>query len=458
MNYFLTITACLILSVSTSFAAEKANSLDPRLSGGQGTVFAEGKNAYSLPSRNIPMSQKLNFSVGNSFFRNPWVIAPATTDVRDGLGPLLNTNGCQNCHIKDGRGHAPASLEDHAVSLLVRLSIPSGDRSIPEPTYGGQLQDFANPGINPEGHIQIDYTPVKVTFADGHSVALRQPHLRIEDLGYGDLHPETEMSARIAPAMIGLGLLEAISAQEIIAGADPKDTNKDGISGRVKMVEDLDTGEKAIGRFGWKAGQPNVRQQNAGAFNGDLGVTSELFPKDDCTATQKNCLRAKNGGEPELTETILDAVTFYAKSLAVPARRNVNDPQVQKGEVLFEDIGCASCHTPQWTTGTDAAMPWLSEQVIFPYTDMLLHDMGEGLADHRPEGEADGSEWKTPALWGIGLAQTVHEEAGFLHDGRARTLMEAVLWHGGEAQESQTLVTQLSHQERQALMAFLESL
>ncbi len=428
------------------------------LSGGGATVYSTGSNAFSLPSLNMPLMQKLDFNVGNSFFRNPWVIAPASTDARDGLGPLMNTNGCQNCHIKDGRGHTPHSLEDNAVSLLVRLSIPSEKGPIPEPNYGGQLQDFAIPGIEPEGRIQIEYTDKMLAFADGEKITLRQPRLSIVDLAYGDFHPQTQFSVRVAPPMIGLGLLEAIPANDLLDIADPDDKNNDGISGKANLVWDVAKQAETIGRFGWKAGQPTVRQQNAGAFNGDLGITSTLFPKDHCTSTQTACLTAPSGGSPELSDKLLNLVTLYARNLAVPARRNINDPQVIKGEALFSEVGCADCHTPSWKTAADYELPWLSNQTIYPYTDLLLHDMGEGLADNRPEAKANGREWRTPPLWGTGLTKVVSGETHFLHDGRARNVTEAILWHGGEAEKSQQAFIQLEKNKRNALLSFLNSL
>ncbi len=435
-----------------------------RLSGGQATVFSTGRNAFSLPSKNMPLMQKLDFNVGNSFFRNPWVIAPASTDARDGLGPLFNTNGCQNCHIKDGRGHAPDSPEDNAVSLLVRLSIPnhdshnSGVKTLPEPSYGGQLQDFAIPGVKPEGRIRIDYQPLRKQLAGGETVTLRKPQLSITELAYGPLHPQAQLSARIASPMIGLGLLEAISENDILSIADPDDKNNDGISGKANQVWSEETQSLALGRFGWKAGQPSVRQQNAAAFNGDLGITSTLFVKDHCTDKQIACLQAPHGGKPELSDKLLDLVTFYSKNLAVPARRDINDKTIQLGEQLFADIGCADCHQPQWKTSADYPMSWLANQTIYPYTDLLLHDMGEGLADNRPEAMANGREWRTPPLWGIGLTGVVGEKTHFLHDGRARDLTEAILWHGGEAEQSQKAFTSMEKNKRSALISFLNSL
>lgn len=436
------------------------------LSGGGATVFATGRNAFSLPSANMPLMQKLDFNVGNSFFRNPWVIAPASTDARDGLGPLFNTNGCQNCHIKDGRGHAPHSSEDSAVSLLVRLSIPETEsikksieqEAVAEPTYGGQLQDFAVPGIAPEGRITIEYTPVKRVLAGGEVVTLRKPTLSIRDLAYGDFHPEVQMSVRIASPMIGLGLLEAIDENAILSLADPDDKDGDGISGKANLVWDVEARKLALGRFGWKAGQPSVRQQNAAAFNGDLGITSSVFTKDHCSQKQVACLSAPHGGQPELSDKILNLVTFYASNLAVPARRNHDSESVQAGQKLFSEIGCADCHTVQWNTSKAYPFSWLANQTITPYTDLLLHDMGDGLADNRPEFLANGREWRTPPLWGIGLTQAVSNEAGFLHDGRARNIQEAILWHGGEAEKSQQAFSNMPPDQRADLIEFLNNL
>ncbi|MCR9938297.1 c-type cytochrome [Vibrio antiquarius] len=437
-------------------------------SGGQTSVKKEGANAYSLPAANLPMSKRLDFSVGNSFFRNPWVQAPASTDARDGLGPLFNTNGCQNCHIKDGRGHPPEQNDLHAVSMLVRLSIPAmtseqktayiRDGVIPEPTYGGQLQDFALQDQTPEGKIEITYTDVPVKFKDGTTVTLRKPHLNITDLGYGDMHPDTEFSARVAPPMIGLGLLESIPDETLLAWADAQDANKDGISGKVNKVWDIEKDDFSIGRFGWKAGQPTLMQQNAAAFNGDVGLTSHLFPNENCTSKQSICDDMPNGGKPEVSENILDFVEFYSQHLAVPIRRNMNNPSVKLGQKIFAASGCESCHKTSVKTAKRPELPALSEQLIHPYTDMLLHDMGEGLADNRPEYLANGREWRTAPLWGIGYTEEVNGHTYFLHDGRARNLMEAVLWHGGEAETAKQNVLALNKKERDALIAFLNSL
>lgn len=435
------------------------------LSAGDATVTKTDQNAFSLPLANLSPSRRLDFSVGNSFFRNPWVIGPASTDARDGLGPLFNTNACQNCHIKDGRGHPPAADAKQAVSMLVRLSVPASETDdltrtglVPEPNYGGQFQDAAIPGVEPEGRVRVSYEPVTLTFTDGHQVTLRKPRLEFSDLAYGEMHPATLFSARVAPPMIGLGLLEAIPEADLLAHADPNDDDGDGISGRANRVWDSANNTTAMGRFGWKAGQPGVLQQSAGAFANDMGLNSHLVPTDSCAPSQTACLAMPNGGEVEVSDSVLNSVVFYSRTLAVPARRNVEDPQVLKGKALFHEANCQGCHIPKFTTGAQAPEPELANQTIRPYTDLLLHDMGPGLADGRPEFLANGQEWRTAPLWGIGLTEAVNGHTQFLHDGRARNLMEAVLWHGGEAAASRDKVLTFDADQRAALLAFLNSL
>jgi CxxC motif-containing protein (DUF1111 family) len=461
----------MALSLSACDDAPRFTQAEPgeARAGGATTVNKSDRNAFSLPSANLPPTRRLDFSVGNSFFRSPWVIAPSTTTARDGLGPLFNTNACQNCHIKDGRGHPPAPDALNAVSMLVRLSIPDDPAFarlieqagiVPEPVYGGQLQDMAIPGVAPEGRVRVDYDPLPVRFQDGTQVELRKPKLQITDLGYGPMHPDTRFSARVAPPMIGLGLLEAIPEEAILANARP--ANKNAIAGRPNWVWDDSLQKTVLGRFGWKAGQPNLNQQNVHAFSGDMGLTTRLRPFDDCTDAQTACKQAPNGngpdGEPEVSDNILRLVLFYTRNLAVPARRDVDSPQVLAGKNLFFQAGCQSCHTPSFTTAADAAEPELANQVIRPYSDLLLHDMGEGLADHRTEFKASGRDWRTAPLWGIGLTETVSGHTQFLHDGRARNLMEAVLWHGGEAEGAKQQVLTFNAQQRAALLAFLNSL
>ncbi len=446
------------------------------LPGGATTTRARtDRDAFSQHSDNLSFEEELEFKLGNALFEKIWVFSPASTKASDGLGPLHNARACQRCHLKDGRGHAPQDIADAAVSMFLRVSVPGpvpenlreitdyiGDA--PEPTYGRQLQDFSPPGIAPEYRLEVTYTDHPVTLADGETVTLRRPSYRAADLGYGPMHPDAMLSPRVTPPMIGLGLLEAIPAADILAGADDHDADGDGISGRANMVWSPEYQHILLGRFGLKAGAPTIHHQSAGAFSGDMGISTPLFPDPwgECTKAQTACRAALHGDEDargaEIDQPNMDLVTFYSRNLAVPARRDVSDPAVLRGKQAFYNAGCTSCHTPKFVTHRMPDRDAQSFQLIWPYSDMLLHDMGDGLADHRPEGRATGMEWRTAPLWGIGLTKQVSPQAGFLHDGRARTLLEAILWHGGEAEPARDYVVAMSADERTDLLRFLESL
>lgn len=447
------------------------------LPGGSASVSVSGFNSFALPSANMPVVKRMEFHTGNSFFRVPWTPAPGQDVARDGLGPLFNTDTCEKCHIRDGRGQAPDHNEFNDVSMLVRLSVPAKTDAqqemlvragvIPEPTYGGQLQDRGVEGIPGEGKIKVKYQYFDVRFADGEKVQLRKPEFSIVDLGYGPMADDVMMSFRVTPSMIGIGLLEAIPESALLANEDPDDKNGDGISGRANRVWDIQKKMTSIGRFGWKAGVPTLMQQSAAAFSGDMGLTSTLFPDERCTESQKPCKEKVAGDKPDVSDGIMDKVVFYSRNLGVPIRHDAKDETVLKGKKLFYDAGCTGCHTPSFRTASmatqsETAMTIIEKeqanQLIWPYSDFLLHDMGPELADNRPEFLASGSEWRTPALWGIGHSKAVNKKAGFMHDGRARTLMEAVLWHGGEASQSKNKVLEMNARQRRALMAFIKSL
>ncbi len=412
------------------------------------------RHAFSQASANLTFAEQQQFALGNALFRKLWVASPASTHASDGLGPLFNARACQSCHLKDGRGHPPQNPQDDATSLVLRLTRP-------DPVYGGQLQDKAIPELAAEGRIQITYTAHPVQLADGTVVTLQQPHYQIASLAYGPLHKETTLSPRVANQMIGLGLIEAIHPADLLSRHDPTDRDKDGISGRLALHQDPTTRTVRPGRFGWKAQQPTLRAQNAHAFASDIGIATPDVnqPYGDCTVQQPDCFTRATGIQPNLGQTeapdpVLDLITFYTQHLAVPARRDVQDPAVLRGKRLFYTSGCTGCHTPKFVTRRDAANPAHAFQLIWPYSDFLLHDMGDGLAD----GQASGREWRTPPLWGIGLTHTVSRHTYFLHDGRARNLTEAILWHGGEASAARNRFVQLSQTDRQALLRFLESL
>lgn len=446
--------------------------------GGAQTVRArDSTDAFSQPAANLSFQQELDFRVGNGLFRRVWVSAPSSTLASDGLGPLYNARSCQRCHLRDGRGHPPGGPEDSVVSMVLRISIPDQDAgeiaqyiagthaTAPDPVYGRQLQDFSLPGHAPEYRLQVAYEDIEVPLVGDEPAFLRAPSYTAAEPGYGPLHPDAMLSPRVAPQMIGMGLLEAIPSEDILAWADPEDRDGDGISGNPQIVWSAAYDRPMLGRFGHKAGNPTLLDQTAAAFAGDIGISSPIHPAGwgDCTDLQPACMSAQHGGDMEqegfeIDRAGLDLVTFYSRTLGVPARRNIDDPQVLRGREVFYRTGCTACHRPNFVTHRLSGDNPASFQLIWPYTDLLLHDMGPGLADNRPEGRANGQEWRTAPLWGIGLTETVSGQSGFLHDGRARTLLEAVLWHGGEAAPARDSVVALPPTDRADLIRFLESL
>lgn len=432
---------------------------EDRPGGENATSEDHGRNAFSLDAEALSEQQKTDFAIGNSFFKKPWVASPSSTTARDGLGPHFVARSCGACHTEDGRGSPPSFSngvqDEQPLSLLLRLSVPGNK---PDPRYGGQFNNDAVDGVKPEGKVQITYHEIAGQFADGEKYSLRAPTYTLTDLAYGKTHPKLMISPRVAPQMIGLGLLEAISEKDILANAAKQKAEGLGIKGQPNYVHDVYANKTMLGRFGWKANVATVAHQSAGAFNGDIGITSRHFPKEECMPAQKDCLRAPNGGSPEISEKTLDKVILYSRTLAVPSRRDPQNPDVLRGKQIFKESNCVSCHTPSYTTGNFKPVPVLSAQKIWPYTDLLLHDMGTGLADGRPDGKANGQQWKTPPLWGLGLVPAVNEHSNYLHDGRARNLMEAVLWHGGEAENAKQAVLKLSRADRDHLLKFLQSL
>ena len=455
---------------------------DEALSGGTSTQNSlHNRHAFSQPFSQLSLEQGLTFNIGKAVFEKIWVSSPSSTTASDGLGPLYNARSCVRCHKNNGRGVAPSINQSgknaKAVSLFLRLSVaPSNSNQrqllaegripfIPDPVYGQQLQTFAYPGGKSEGKLQVHYNPIHMSLSGDETLTLNKPHYEIKNLGYGKLDNNLMTSPRIAPAMIGLGLLEAIETSDLLALSDPDDSDNDGISGRVNMAWNRETKTSVIGRFGWKAGTPNLAHQNGAALNGDLGIGSTLFPSPygDCTERQIDCWQQANGNSAqhdklEASQTMTELLLFYTRHLAVPARRTTAKVPVLEGKKLFYQSGCIGCHTPKFITAKNTESPGLSEQLIWPYSDLLLHDMGDGLADNRPEYHARGNEWRTPPLWGIGLTSAVSGEQFFLHDGRARSLMEAIIWHGGEAEHSKQNVINMSPQQRRFLLKFLESL
>lgn len=493
------------------------------LSGGDATTEVTNHDAFSRRPEAVADDFQLDgfFTSGDHLFRTP----------HKDIGPLLNTGNCQGCHLNDGKGKVPSNRFEPMTSMFLKVADSQGN---PDPVYGGQLQTFAVQSFDTsdassglprhdgslngtelygEAYAYVEYETVQGNYPDGQSYELRKPVYKVKDLSFGPFNSAVRLSARVAPAIFGAGLLEAIPEANIQALADENDSNHDGISGRLSLTNDVLTGEQKIGRFSYKAQNPSVLQQISAAYRGDIGITNKLFPQEMCTDQQPACLavadgESKTGEQTDFSDRELALVEFYNRVLAVPTRRGYDkdtktwDDAVLQGRRLFFEVGCQSCHTPRHKTGTahgsvlgkltltglegDAEpITLLSQQIIYPYTDLLLHDMGgscqiqretaqgescdsgaqclyvqrcEGLADGLLEGNASGREWKTPALWGVGLVQTVNPQSTFLHDGRARTIEEAILWHGGEGQASLEGFKQLSPAQRQQLLDFIESL
>lgn len=424
------------------------------LSGGSQTVFNSGSGAFSSAFPVLAESRMEVHEVGDGAFEQTFVSAPAP--INPGLGPIFNNVSCTSCHINDGRGKPPVNGEQLS-SLLIRLSIPGTDPHggpNPAPGFGGQLQQRGIFGVAAEAYMKIEYTETEYSFGDGEKYTLRNPIYTLEN-PYIALPAGLMISPRVAPPVFGLGLLEAIDEADIVAAADVNDVNGDGISGKPNYAWNVVEGKKTLGRFGWKAANPSLLQQSAGAYNEDMGITSFVFPKESSNDQTQYDGRSD---EYEVSDSLLHAVEFYIRTLAVPARRNADNATVLRGKQLFTEAKCAACHTPRLRTKVNVAFPEISNQVIFPYTDMLVHDMGPELADNRPDFDADGQEWRTSPLWGIGLTRVVNGHQNFLHDGRARTLMEAIMWHGGEGEQSREFVRTLEKSDRDALIKFLESL
>lgn len=488
---------CLLLSslslapAAALLVAAEAPRLDPaQLSGGILTIADQSEAAYLQPAPSLDGEALKPFADGHKLFNTQWAFYWFEGGMW-GRGPTSNADSCVACHRGNGRGSPDAPSRDEtvqrthecsappqgperdsspqllcrrieasALSLIVRLSLPGenahgGPR--PHPHYGDQLQTFGVPRLLPaEGTVQVAWKERSVTLADGEVVRLRTPQIRIVDLGFGPLGEDIMISARMAPPLIGMGLLEAIPDATIVAlaGREPKD----GIRGKTNAVWDMIAGKNAVGRFGLKANHPTLRQQIAAAFIGDLGLSNDLFPEQNCPPIQKTCKEMMFAGNPEITTQRLTAVESYLRTLAVPARRDTEDPRVVRGAQVFEAARCAVCHVPQLQTGEFPAAALLANQTIRPYTDLLLHEMGEDLADQRPDYRAGGSDWRTPPLWGLGLSEKVNGHGALLHDGRARSAAEAILWHGGEATVSRDAFRAMPKADRDSLLAFLASL
>ena len=439
-----------------------ALAVSPQL-GGDTTRVIQSSASFTFLIENAGPGQARIFSFGNRLFNTNWVQAPGSVKSFDGLGPTFNRVSCAACHTFDGRGRPPEKAGDTMDSILVRLSIPGQNEHggpLPHPAYGDQLNERAIQGVTPEGQTLITYDETSGAYGDGETYALRTPRISFVNLAYGPMDG-VMTSVRVAPQMIGMGLLESVPDATLAALADPDDADGDGISGRMNQVWSGAAQKMIAGRFGWKANVGSMMDQTTNAALGDIGLTTSLHPVQNCTPAQADCLAAYDQGRadgPEIKDEFVEKLVFYVQAIAVPRQRDETNTQVSRGEALFRQAGCAACHMPTLQTGPDAVIPELANQTFHPFTDLLLHDMGPGLADGRPDFEASGSEWRTPPLWGLGLVPRVNGHDRLLHDGRARGFAEAILWHGGEAEASKETFRTMPKDDRESLVAFLKSL
>jgi CxxC motif-containing protein (DUF1111 family) len=423
-------------------------------------INSTSPNAFGFKIPGLSFREKAKFATGNSLFNQSWVSSPASTTARDGLGPTFNARSCAGCHFKDGRGK-PLRNGKLSNGFLMRISQSGQDLHggpLAHPSYGIQIQDRANRGISSEARIIATYDTISGTYPDGNTYELIQPSYSFSEEQFGALAPTILMSPRLGQQTIGLGLISALPDDQILQFEDEFDRDGDGISGRPNYVWNPELNALDLGKYGWKANAPTLKVQIASAFHGDMGLTNSIFNENNCPSPQKDCYDAPNGGLPEVTDEQLDKVLFYQSSLSVPNRRNVKDESVLRGKMLFNTLNCSGCHAINQQTADFPANPYLEQITIRPYSDFLLHDMGKGLADNRPDYRATGSEWRTQPLWGIGLIATVNKHTNFLHDGRARSIEEAILWHGGEAYQIKQAFMNLSAKERKNVIDFVNSL
>lgn len=423
-------------------------------------IAAALPDVFAAPVTGLRADDAQRFLDGQVRFHETWTPVGSIETDNDGLGPLFNADSCAVCHPSTGRRQVPPDGELTDVGLVVRLSVPGSDpvtgAPLPEPNYGDQLQDRATRENEPEGTIFTNYVTQRGTYPDGTPFELLWPTVNIRNRNHGPLTEGFHVSARIGAQLIGTGLIEAVPDETLLALADPADADGDGVSGRVNIVWNPITEQAEVGRFGWKSNVVVLEQQIAQAFHGDLGITTSLIPAENCAQGQTVCDEAISGGTSEASDEVVDLMAHYLRLLAVPPTRTAGDEVAEAGAELFEEFTCTSCHIETLQTGPSEYAE-LSEQTIRPYTDLLLHDMGFDMGDDRPDFAATGREWRTPPLWGLGLVP-VEGDRGLLHDGRARTIEEAILWHGGEGARSRALFMSADLDDRQALIAFLESL
>ncbi len=414
------------------------------------------RNSHDPPPYELLSEQdRARFDLGHAVLNTQWV--PAGTPGagrRDGLGPFFNADSCDECHNEGAQGRGP--VRDGAVpaSLVVKLVSQRGSargEPLGDPVYGHVLNPNALEGLIPEGIVTVRYHAVQGHYPDGESFVLRAPRYAFRDLRFGPLDPETIVEPRIAPQLFGVGLLEAVPQRAIL-----ESSAHGSIAGTVAWIDYR--GQERLGRFNWQGSAVSIRDQTTQAFAREMGITSADLPHDDCTRIEKDCSAQPNGGSPEVSSELLDAVVFFESKLAVPVMPET--PGVSSGDrrALFESVGCADCHRPRLPVVLRERDGTARNGFIAPYTDLRVHDLGPGLADASVSGVKVPSRWRTAPLWTLGYRLAHERFPTYLHDGRARTIEEAILWHDGEARDARARFEKLSHAERQALIAWLATL
>ncbi len=467
-DYFIFLTLSFLLFGSCSEKASQGSETMPKgenkaLSVGKYTILEQDKKAFTHTIEGLNESEKTDVRLGERLFMTNWVPAPASTTGLDGLGPTFNAKSCLRCHVRMGRGLPIEKSKKESFGFLMRISVTGKGKNggpNPVPGYGEQLEDRGILKVKGEADVHCEYENFTVKYPDGSTCELRRPKYCLKNPRYGALPKDLMLSPRVGTQLIGLGFLDGLSEEEILKNADEEDKNRDGISGKANYVWNVREQKHTIGKLGWKANAPNLEQQIAGAFHQDMGITTPIFPKQNCPDPQFLAQSLPTGDdlEAEVSSEGLRNISLFMATLSVPARRNINNKQVQKGERLFKKLSCIACHKTGLRVNESKLYPKINGTIINPYSDLLLHDMGEGLADNRPDYLADGREWRTQALWGIGLIETVNKHSFLLHDGRARSIEEAILWHSGEAKQAKTNFMKLSKENRAALLTFVKSL
>ena len=450
--FLLLLLILLFISNNNTSSQEYSPIMDAEIS-----VNKETRESFASPIPALSLSKMRQFTGGRHLFRRSWTPAPSSVKSLDGLGPVFNRVSCSGCHVKDGRGRPPKDGAKFK-SMIIKLSLNKDNSILPDPNYGFQLNDKSILGVPYEGKAKIQFSNKTVYFEDKSKAELAVPSYTFHSLSFGPFNPETKYSGRVAPAVFGLGLIEAIKEEDIIKNEDTLDIDNDNITGRANYIMDVPSKKTVLGRFGWKGTRGTLLHHITGAAFEDMGLTSSFFPKQNCTNIQKICSEQIDGGIQEISEKQINMLQLYMQTLAVPRQRNADNKEVIQGNKLFKNIGCEKCHISTYKTGKHKTHIELSNRVIKPYSDFLLHDMGPGLDDGVKEGDAKSYEWQTPPLWGIGLVQIVNKHTRFLHDGRARSIEEAILWHEGESLSSKEKYLSLNAKERSKVLKFLNSL